>query len=136
MFHPIDYCEHPLLYFPGTGKASQETAISRSFHQNLAFIRNSVCVWWMITGLTPRWGSIWMVHHFFLAPNCVSATPSMDILFHILGRNEISTRWSSFLIFLCLGSCIFGILGFWANIHLSVNAYKVTTCVIELPHSG
>ena len=27
MFHPIDDCEHPLLYLPGTGIASQETAI-------------------------------------------------------------------------------------------------------------
>ena len=24
MFYPIDDCEHPLLYFPGTGIASQE----------------------------------------------------------------------------------------------------------------
>ena len=27
MFHPIADCEHPLLYLPGTGKASQEIAI-------------------------------------------------------------------------------------------------------------
>jgi hypothetical protein len=26
VFHPIDNCEHPLLYFPGTGIASHETA--------------------------------------------------------------------------------------------------------------
>jgi hypothetical protein len=31
VFHPIADCEHPLLYLPGTGKASQETAISGSF---------------------------------------------------------------------------------------------------------
>jgi hypothetical protein len=36
VFHPIDGCEHPLLYLPGTGKASQETAISGSFQQNLS----------------------------------------------------------------------------------------------------
>jgi hypothetical protein len=24
VFHPIDDCEHPLLYLPGTGIASQE----------------------------------------------------------------------------------------------------------------
>jgi hypothetical protein len=29
-FHPIDDCEHPLLYLPGTVKASQETAIWES----------------------------------------------------------------------------------------------------------
>jgi hypothetical protein len=28
VIHPIDDCEHPLLYLPGTGIASQETAIS------------------------------------------------------------------------------------------------------------
>jgi hypothetical protein len=35
MFHPIDDCEHPLLYLPGTAIASQETAISGSCQQNL-----------------------------------------------------------------------------------------------------
>ena len=30
MLHPIDDCEHPLLYLPGTGIASQEIAISGS----------------------------------------------------------------------------------------------------------
>jgi hypothetical protein len=58
-----------------------------------------------------------MVHPFILARSFVSATPSMDILFPILGRNEVSTSWSSFLIFLCFGSCILGILGSWASIH-------------------
>jgi hypothetical protein len=36
VFHPINDCEHLLLYLPGTGIASQETAISGSFQQNLA----------------------------------------------------------------------------------------------------
>jgi hypothetical protein len=36
VFHPIDDCEHPLLCLPGSGIASQETAISGSFQQNLA----------------------------------------------------------------------------------------------------
>jgi hypothetical protein len=31
VFHLIDDCEHPLLYLPGTGKASQETDISGSY---------------------------------------------------------------------------------------------------------
>jgi hypothetical protein len=51
VFHLIDDCEHPLLYLPGTGKASQETDISGSFQQNLAGICNSVCIWWLIMGL-------------------------------------------------------------------------------------
>jgi hypothetical protein len=52
-------------------------------------------------GWIPRWGSLWMVHSFVLAPNFVSVTPSMGVLFPILRRNEVSTLWSSFLIFLC-----------------------------------
>ena len=27
VLHPMDDCEHPLLFLPGTGRASQETAI-------------------------------------------------------------------------------------------------------------
>jgi hypothetical protein len=38
VFHPIADCEHPLLYLPGTGLASQERAISGSCQQNLAGI--------------------------------------------------------------------------------------------------
>jgi hypothetical protein len=41
VFHPIADCEHPLLCLPGTGIASQVTAISGSFQQNLAGICNS-----------------------------------------------------------------------------------------------
>jgi hypothetical protein len=50
VFHPIDDCEHPLLYLPDIGIASQETAISGSFQENLADICNSVSVWWLIMG--------------------------------------------------------------------------------------
>jgi uncharacterized membrane protein len=72
---------------------------------------------------------------FRLSPNFVSVTPFMGILFPILKRNEVSTRWSSFfLIFLCFLNCILDILSFWANIHLSVSAYLATSFVIGLPH--
>ena len=93
MFHPIDDCEHPLLYLPGPGIASQETAISGSCQQNLAGICNSVWVRWLIMGWISRWGSLWMVHPFVSALNFVSVTPSMGILFLILRRNEVSTPW-------------------------------------------
>jgi hypothetical protein len=62
VFHPIDDCEHLLLYLPGTGIGSQETAISGSFQQNLAGMCNSVCVWWLIMGWIAQWGSVWVVH--------------------------------------------------------------------------
>jgi hypothetical protein len=84
VFHPIADCEHPLLYLPGTGIASQETAISGSFQQNLAGICNSVWVWLLIMGWIPGWGSLWMVHPFISVPNFVSVTPPMGVLFPIL----------------------------------------------------
>jgi hypothetical protein len=69
--HPMDDCEHPLLYLSGTGRASEKTAISGSCQQALAGICNSVWVWWLFMGWIPRWNSLWMV-----IPS-VSATPSM-----------------------------------------------------------
>ena len=137
MFHPIDDCEHPLLYLPGTGLASQETAISGSCQQNLSGICNSVWVWWLFMGWIPRWDSLWMVLLSTSALNFFSVTPSMGILFPILRRNRVSTLWSSsFLSFMCFANYILDILNFWANIHLSVSAYHVCSFVIGLPHSG
>jgi hypothetical protein len=57
VLHPMDDCEHPLLYLPGIGRASQETTISGSYQQNLV-ICNSVWVWWLFMGWIPRWGSL------------------------------------------------------------------------------
>jgi hypothetical protein len=94
MFHPIDDCEHPVLYLPGIGIASQERAISGSCWQNLAGICNSVWVWWLYMGWIPGWGSLWMVLSSVSPPNFVSVTPSMGILFPILSRNEVSILWS------------------------------------------
>jgi hypothetical protein len=137
MFHPIDDWEHRLLYMPGTGKASQETAISWSLQQNLAGVCNSVGIWWLIVGWTLMYRSFWMVHPFILAPNFVSVTFSMGIMFPFSVRNEESKHWSTiFLIFLCFANSILGIVGFRANIHLSVSAYQVNSFVNGLPHSG
>jgi hypothetical protein len=111
VLHPIDDCEHLLLYLPGI--ASYETAISGSLQQNIAGICNSVWVWRLIMGWILGCGSLWIVHSFVLAPNFVSVTLFMGILFTILRRNEVSTHWSSFfLIFLCFANCILGILSF------------------------
>ena len=35
VLHPMDDCEHPLLYLPGSGRASQETAITSLCQQDL-----------------------------------------------------------------------------------------------------
>jgi hypothetical protein len=48
--HPKADCEHPLLCLPGPSIASQETAISGYFQQNLAGVCNGVSVWRMIMG--------------------------------------------------------------------------------------
>jgi hypothetical protein len=39
-----------------------------------------------------------MVHPFVIAPNFVSVTPSMGVLFPILRRGTVSTLWSSFFL--------------------------------------
>jgi hypothetical protein len=96
-FHPIDDCEHPLLYLPGTGIASYETAIPGSLQQNLAGICSSVWVWWLIIGWIPGWGSLWIVHPFVSAPNFVSVTPFMGTFYkHLLMTEEVAnTLWYS-----------------------------------------
>ena len=96
--HPIADGEHPLLCLLGPDIASQKTAISRSLQQNLASICNSVWVWWLIMGWVPGWGILCIVHPFVLAPNFVSVTPFMGIVFLILRRNEVSTHWSYLLL--------------------------------------
>ena len=113
VFHLIDGCEHPLLYFPGTSKAPQETAISGSCQQSLVGIRNSVCAWWFSMGWIPRWGSLWMVIPSVSALHFISVTPSMGIVFPLLRSIEVSTLWSSFFLsFMYSAKCILGILSF------------------------
>jgi hypothetical protein len=64
-------------------------------------------------------------------------TPSTGILFPTLRRSEVFTLWSSFFLsFMWFVNCILGIQSFWANIHLSVSAYHVSSFVIGLSHSG
>jgi hypothetical protein len=107
VIHPIADCEHSLLCFVGSGIASQETAISGSFQQNLPSVCNGVRVWRLIMGWIPGYGNLYMVHPFISAPNFVSVTPSMGVLFPILRRGKVSTLWSSFFLsFMCFANCI------------------------------
>jgi hypothetical protein len=47
-----------------------------------------------------------MVHPFVSAPNFVSVTPFMSVLFPILRRGKVTTLWSSFfLTFMCFATC-------------------------------
>ena len=46
-----------------------------------------------------------IVHPFVSAPNFVSITPSMGVLFSILRRGKVSTFWSSFFLsFMCFAN--------------------------------
>jgi hypothetical protein len=58
VIHPIADCEHSLLCLLGPGIASQETAISGSFQQNLASVCNGVSVWRLIMGWIPGYASL------------------------------------------------------------------------------
>ena len=139
VIHPLADCEHPLLCLPGPGIVSQETAISGSVQQNLASVCNGVSVWKMIMGWIPGYGSLYMVHPYISAPNFVSVTPSMGVLFPNLWRGIVSTLQSSFFLsFMCLANYILylGYPRFGANIHISVNTYCVSFFVNVLPHSG
>jgi hypothetical protein len=130
VFQPRDYCEHPVLYLPGTVIASQERAMSWSCQQNLAGI-------WLHMGWIPWWGSLWMVFPSILAPKFISVTPFMGILFPNLRRSDLLTLWSSFFFsFMWSVNCMLDILSLWVNIHLSVREYHVCSFVIWLPHSG
>jgi hypothetical protein len=105
--HPIADYEHPLLCLLGPCLVSQETAISGSFQQNLASVCNGVSLWKLIMGWNPGYSRLSMVHPFDTAPNFVSVTPSMGVLFPILRRGKVSTLWSSFFLsFMRLANCI------------------------------
>jgi hypothetical protein len=49
-------------------------------------------------GWIPGYGSLYIVHPFISAPNFVSVTPSMGVLFPILRRGIVSTLQSSFFL--------------------------------------
>jgi hypothetical protein len=54
MLSPMVGCDHSPLYLSGSGRASQETAISGSFQQALLGIHNTVWAWCLYMGWIPR----------------------------------------------------------------------------------
>jgi hypothetical protein len=62
-------------------------------------------------GMGPQEGQSWVVLPSISAPNFVSVTLSMGILFPIQ-RDEVSRIGSSFLSFMCFENCILDILSF------------------------
>jgi hypothetical protein len=67
-------CEHPPLYLSGSGRVSQETAISGSCQQALDNSK-SVWVWCLQIGWIPRWDSLWMAFPSVSAPLFLPAFP-------------------------------------------------------------
>jgi hypothetical protein len=61
-------CEHLHLYWSGSVRASQKTAVSVSCRQALLGISNSVWVWCLLVEWIPRWGSFWMAFPSVSAP--------------------------------------------------------------------
>ena len=95
---PMADCKHPPLYLSGSGRASQETALSGSWQHALLGIHNSIWVWWLYLGWIPRWGSLWMAYPLVCASHFVSVFPPVSILFPLLRRTKTPTLWSSFFL--------------------------------------
>lgn len=72
---PMVGWEHPHLYWSGSGRASQETAVSGSCQQALLGISNTVWIWYLHVGWIPRWGSLWMAFPSVSALLLVSVFP-------------------------------------------------------------
>jgi hypothetical protein len=76
VIHPIADCEHPFLCLLGPGIASQETAISGSFQQNLASVYNGVSVWRLIMG----WQSLDGPSFRLSSKLCLCNSPAIPLL--------------------------------------------------------
>jgi hypothetical protein len=66
---PMVGCESLPLYLSGSGRASQETAITRSCQQALLGIHNSVWMWCLYIWWIHRWGHLWMAFPLVSAPH-------------------------------------------------------------------
>ena len=97
MYHPIDDCEYPILYFPGTGVASQEIAIPGSC-QKKKLLAYAIISWFggCLCDASPS-GAVSGWSFLFSQLQTVSVTPSMGILIPIIRTNEVSRLWSSFI---------------------------------------
>jgi hypothetical protein len=57
---PMVGCKHPHLCWSGSGRASQQTAVSVFCQQAFLGICNSVWVWCLHVGWIARWDSLWV----------------------------------------------------------------------------
>jgi hypothetical protein len=100
---------------------------------------NSVYLWGLVMGWIPEWGTLDSPSFHLNSKLCLYN--SFQGCFVPKSKKGWSVHtlvfffpWVSCV--LQIVSYILGILSFWANIHLSVIAYHVSSFVIGLPHSG
>jgi len=92
-------CKHPPPYLSGSGRASQETALSGSCQHALLGIRNSDWVWWLCIWVDPQVGqSLDGLSFSLYSTLCSTQNAPVSILFPFLRRTEASTIWSSFVL--------------------------------------
>jgi hypothetical protein len=72
---PMFDCVYLHLYWPGSGRTSQGTAIPGFCQQAIFGISNNVWVWCQKMGWMPRWGSPWMAFPSVSAPLFVTEFP-------------------------------------------------------------
>jgi hypothetical protein len=107
-FSPMVGCELPPLYLSGSGRASQESALSGFYKQVLSSIHSNIQVWCLYMGWIPRWGSLWMAFPSVSAPHFVSVFTPVSILFTFLKSNQdiaegLSPHQKSLRFFFCHG---------------------------------
>jgi hypothetical protein len=100
---PVDGYKHPLLYFSGFGRASQETAISGFCQQAFVGIQNSVWVWWLYMGLDPQVGQFLNGHSFNL---CSTLCPCNFFHGYFVPPSKMDQS-IHILVFLLLDFCVF-----------------------------
>jgi hypothetical protein len=139
VIHPIPHCEHQLLLLLGLCIDSYETAISLSFQQNFASVWNGVSILEADYGMDPRvWQSLDGSFFHLSSKICLcNAFYGRIVPNSKKGKCPhfgLCSSWVSHVSQIV--SYILGILSFWANIHLSVSSYHVSSFVIGLSHSG
>jgi hypothetical protein len=108
VFHPIADCEHPLLCLPGTGIASQETAISGCCKiENQQMGPHKVfCISLRELIMSSLKSSTSIMRSDFKSESCFSGVlsyPELAVV-GVLGSDDDEWSWFLLVIFLCLTS--------------------------------
>jgi len=120
MLSPMVGWEYLHLYWSGSSKASQGTAIPGSCQHALLGISNSDPVWWLHMGWIPRWGSLWMAFPSLCSTCCSCISFRQEELcvkiFKIGGWPHPSTRDCAYALCIVSTSSNSSLLGLSANV--------------------